>query len=227
MLLIRLHYSRKSSQGNLSSTIRDIWKNIFTLPPAIRSICYTQFFAWIGWFPILFYTSVWVGEIYTREAIAGGRSPDDPDLAADATRAGSRALFMNAIVNLSTSVFLPFLVSSSGIRTEPTPVSTYRTPSPPASSSEGLTVRASRLMQKLDKIRAIIKVPSRLRMQLPIAGFTLIRAWILGQVVFAATMFATWFAGSVWSAQAIICVNGFCWGVAQCTSLSFCKRLTS
>lgn len=123
---------------------------------------------------------------------------------------------MNAIMNLLTSIFLPFLVSSSGIRTEPTPVSTHRMSSPQASRSEGLTVRASRLMQKLDKIRAIIKVPSRLRMQLPIAGFTLIKAWILGQIVFAATMFATWFAGSVWSAQAIICVNGFCWGVAQC-----------
>lgn len=203
--------SRKSSQGNLTDTIRDIWKNIFTLPPAIRSICYAQFFAWIGWFPILFYTSVWVGEIYTREAIAGGRDPSDPDLGADATRAGSKALFMNAVVNLLTSVFLPFLVSSSGIRAaEPSPVSTH--------SGEGLTVRASRLMQKLDKIRAIVKVPSRLRMQLPLPGFTLIRAWILGQAVFAGTMFATWFAGSVWSAQAIICVNGFCWGVAQCKS---------
>jgi solute carrier family 45 protein 1/2/4 len=186
------------------------------LPPAIRSICYAQFFAWIGWFPILFYTSVWVGEIYTREAIAGGRDANDPDLTADATRAGSKALFMNAVVNLSTSVFLPFLVSSSGIRAEPTPVSTHRSTVRAESSSEGLTIRASRLMQKLDKIRAIIKVPSRLRMQLPLPGFTLIKAWILGQAVFAATMFATWFASSVWSAQAIICVNGFCWGVAQC-----------
>lgn len=208
-------FSRKSSQGNFTATVRDIWKNIFTLPPAIRSICYAQFFAWIGWFPILFYTSVWVGEIYTREAIAGGRDPNDPDLTTDATRAGSKALFMNAVVNLSTSVFLPFLVSSSGIRAEPTPVSTRTR----EAEAEGLTVRASRLMQKLDKIRAIIKVPSRLRMQLPLPGFTLIRAWILGQVVFAGTMFATWFASSVWSAQAIICVNGFCWGVAQCESV--------
>jgi solute carrier family 45 protein 1/2/4 len=134
----------------------------------------------------------------------------------DATRAGSKALFMNAVVNLSTSVFLPFLVSSSGIRAEPTPVSTH--------SGEALTVRASRLMQKLDKIRAIIKVPSRLRMQLPLPGFTLIRAWILGQAVFAGTMFATWFAGSVASAQAIICVNGFCWGVAQCELLRLKRK---
>ncbi|KAJ9124826.1 hypothetical protein QFC24_003195 [Naganishia onofrii] len=239
-------YVRKSSQLNMKSTIHSIWKNIFTLPPAIRSICYAQFFAWIGWFPILFYTSVWVGEIYTREAIArGGRSADDPLLPEEAVRAGSRALFMNSIVNLATSVFLPFLVSSSGIGTEVKPVSTSRDGSsgyrsreatngsgnngfaalgPNGSAGpngEGLTVRASRLMQKLDKIRAIIKVPSRLRMQLPIQGFTLIRAWILGQAVFAGTMFATWFAGSVWSAQAIICVNGFCWGVAQCES---CRR---
>jgi solute carrier family 45 protein 1/2/4 len=227
----------------MKSTIHSIWKNIFTLPPAIRSICYAQFFAWIGWFPILFYTSVWVGEIYTREAIArGGRSADDPLLPEEAVRAGSRALFMNSIVNLATSVFLPFLVSSSGIGTEVKPVSTSRDGSSGYRSREAtngsgnngfaalgpngsagpngecLTVRASRLMQKLDKIRAIIKVPSRLRMQLPIQGFTLIRAWILGQAVFAGTMFATWFAGSVWSAQAIICVNGFCWGVAQCES---------
>ncbi|KAJ9099137.1 hypothetical protein QFC21_004016 [Naganishia friedmannii] len=244
---VLLRDNRKSSQLDMKSTIHSIWKNIFTLPPAIRSICYAQFFAWIGWFPILFYTSVWVGEIYTREAInRGGRSPDDPLLPGEAVRAGSRALFMNSIVNLLTSVFLPFFVSSSGIGTEVMkPVSTggarYRSaeetggvvngfaslgPSgSSAANGEGLTVRASRLMQKLDKIRAVIKVPSRLRMQLPIQGFTLIRAWILGQAVFAGTMFATWFAGSVWSAQAIICVNGFCWGVAQWAPFSLLGEL--
>lgn len=172
--------------------IKSIWHNIFLLPPSIRSICYTQFFAWIGWFPILFYTSVWVGEIYIREAIAGGRSEDDPDLAADAVRAGSRALFMNACVNLSTSVFLPFLVASSGIRpSEEAGKNAVNLNSSHSGRGFGHTL-LDRVVDQLDRIRSLVHLPKRLQVQIPIPGLTLIRAWAIGQFVFAFTMFATW-----------------------------------
>lgn len=180
--------SRPSS--SFAAILRSIWTNIFTLPRAIRSICHAQFFAWIGWFPVLFYTSVWVGEIYVREQIASGRSADDPTLQDEATRAGSRALFLNACVNLLTSVFFPFLVEHSGIR-----------PRSSTHSSPEDILRRLRL--------------GRLTIQLPIPGFSLIQAWIIGQAVFFATMMATYFASTVASATTVIALNGFCWAIAQ------------
>lgn len=170
-------------------TIKSIWTNIFLLPPAIRSICYAQFFAWIGWFPILFYTSVWVGEIYIREAVGNGRAEDDPELAADATRAGSRALFLNACVNLFTSVFLPFLVSSSGIR----PPTTDRAVKLGSAPSRGpVYALLDRVVDQLDRVRSLVHLPKRLRVELPLPWLSLIRVWAIGQFVFCFTMFATW-----------------------------------
>jgi solute carrier family 45 protein 1/2/4 len=182
--------SRTSSKTNGWGAVKSIWTNIFLLPPAIASICYAQFFAWIGWFPILFYTSVWVGEIYTREVIAGGRSEDDPDLAADATRAGSRALFLNACVNLFTSIFLPFLVSSSGIKA-PTAEQTLRmsSSSPARTHVEGFL---GRILLQLDRVRSLIPFPKRFRFQIPLPWLTLIRTWAIGQFMFCFTMMATW-----------------------------------
>lgn len=210
---------RGSSSTSFSATLKSIWTNIFTLPPAIRSICYAQFFAWIGWFPVLFYTSVWVGEIYVKEALAGGRSADDPDLQGEATRAGSRALFLNACVNLFTSIFFPFLVSHSGIRRlDDSPKPTRDSTRPAGSSREGSS-RSDNLWSKVqhhwDRITVNQRIPQRFQIQLPIPGFTLIRAWMLGQIVFFLTMMATYFARSVATANIVIAINGFCWAVAQ------------
>lgn len=33
------------------------------LPPQVRKVCDSQFFAWIGWFPFLFYSTTYIGEI--------------------------------------------------------------------------------------------------------------------------------------------------------------------
>jgi solute carrier family 45 protein 1/2/4 len=171
-------------------SIKDIWSNIFTLPQAIRSICFAQFFAWIGWFPILFFTSVWVGEIYTREAISNGADPNDPALATDATRAGSRALFLNAVVNLITSIFLPFFVANSGI--------------PGSDSSSAVAAQHQRPQDESTSGRwgmfdsrswvggVLDRRPGWARLQLPIPWLTLIRVWILGQIIFSLTMFGTW-----------------------------------
>ncbi len=187
-------------------------------------ICHTQFFAWIGWFPILFYTSIWVGEIYTREQLALGRSQDDPELEQDATRAGSRALFFNAVVNLATSIVLPFLVSSSGIQgSQPAPIqSSHRESS--ARGTDNTSRFADKVGDYLDKARAWTRVPARMRLQLPIPGFTLIRAWMLGQIMFTTTMFATYFARTTLSANLVIGLNGFCWAVAQWAPFSLVSR---
>ncbi|KAG8929831.1 hypothetical protein FRC01_003722 [Tulasnella sp. 417] len=93
------------TKGSVLSIFNDIWNNILTLRWAILQID-------IAGFPVLFFSTVWVGEIYTREMLAkdGSLSPDDPTFQPDATRAASRALWWSSILSLGGSILLPLMV---------------------------------------------------------------------------------------------------------------------
>ncbi|QPG72789.1 hypothetical protein FOA43_000091 [Brettanomyces nanus] len=84
------------------------------LPPQVKMVCYTEFFAWVGYFPLLFYTSSYVGELYLFEN--GYASPDQlpidlkQHILDESTRRGTIALLANAIVTLAVDCLLPFLV---------------------------------------------------------------------------------------------------------------------
>ena len=71
----------------------------------------TPFSAWIGWFPVLFYTTEFVAELHKRAH--EGTPQDDPALDAEATRLGSRALLYNSILSLACNMLLPFFVSEA------------------------------------------------------------------------------------------------------------------
>src|ERR1700722_8050393 len=65
----------------------------------------------IAWFPLLFYTTVYIGELHKRASPLGVDSDAAADaLEAEANRLGSRALFYSAIISLVTNVILPFFV---------------------------------------------------------------------------------------------------------------------
>jgi len=66
--------------------------------------------AWIGWFPVLFYTTVYVGDIY-KAGLPDSVDPDSEEVDAEATRLGTRALFWSACISLFSNFALPFLVS--------------------------------------------------------------------------------------------------------------------
>lgn len=50
-------------KGGIIAFFKQVLESIRRLSPQIRSICAVQFFAWIGWFPFLFYITTYVGEI--------------------------------------------------------------------------------------------------------------------------------------------------------------------
>ncbi|QRW25642.1 Uracil catabolism protein 4 [Rhizoctonia solani] len=103
-----------TSDTNIFAQIfKDIWENILTLPRTIRSICLVQFFSWIAWFPVLFYSSTWVGDIYKATAMENGRVEDDPTLHDDATRIGSLALLYSSILSFAVSIVAPFFIRSN------------------------------------------------------------------------------------------------------------------
>ncbi|KAK9462089.1 major facilitator superfamily domain-containing protein [Lipomyces oligophaga] len=91
------------------------------LSPQVRLICNTEFFAWIGYFPMLFYTTTYVGEIYYQEVISARQEQSLPALTddevdrlwEDATRYASRSLLAYSIMSFFANIFLPLIVAPS------------------------------------------------------------------------------------------------------------------
>ncbi|KAI9298832.1 hypothetical protein K502DRAFT_345719 [Neoconidiobolus thromboides FSU 785] len=79
-----------------------IIKSLRNLPDCIQKVCNVQFFAWIGWFPFLFYSTTWVAEILSRT-----ENPNRPVFLIEAAKVGSFALFLYSIVSLFASFILP------------------------------------------------------------------------------------------------------------------------
>lgn len=74
--------------------------------------------SWLAWFPLLFYTTMYIGDLHKRAFYANlgpnSPKPSEADLAtlnAEATRLGSRALFYSSIVTLAGNLLLPFFIS--------------------------------------------------------------------------------------------------------------------
>lgn len=112
---------------DIKQVLKTIAHTAMNLPRGIQAICYVQFWAWIGksghhsslyytneatgWFPFLFYSTTWVGEVYLRydappEVKAAG------DLTGKVGRIGSTALIAFSIITFVMSVLLPFFVQS-------------------------------------------------------------------------------------------------------------------
>jgi len=72
--------------------------------------CLVQFFAWIGWFPVLFFSTVYIGDIYTH-AVPPPTIPADTTLSEQATRVGFRALLFSALIGLATVIILPVVIA--------------------------------------------------------------------------------------------------------------------
>lgn len=45
------------------AVFRQIFKRLKRIPRAIRRVCMVQFFAWMGWFPFLFYITTYIGDL--------------------------------------------------------------------------------------------------------------------------------------------------------------------
>lgn len=50
----------QTSTGRRGIALREIWTVFFGTPSQIRTVYLVQFFAWLGWFPFLYYTVTYV-----------------------------------------------------------------------------------------------------------------------------------------------------------------------
>ncbi|KAJ9662978.1 hypothetical protein H2201_005855 [Coniosporium apollinis] len=103
-----------------------IFRTATHLPNRIAAICWIQFWAWIGYFPLMFYSTTWIGEIYLRyDAPAEARQSQDT--LGQVGRVGSMCLIISSLINFASSIMLPWFVIS------PEDEKRDFTPRPPAS----------------------------------------------------------------------------------------------
>ncbi|KAF1803082.1 major facilitator superfamily domain-containing protein [Mucor lusitanicus] len=167
----------------------DIFRNIWHLPKPIQRICNVQFFAWIGWFPFLFYSTTWVAEIYNNSSLG-----DDTvqDKVGQATRAGSFAFLVYSLVSLSSSFVIPLFVSPSSTKYE----------------QENSNYYSFRLFGKREFKLTFLSY-------LKLSFLTLPRAWTVSHFIFCICMLSTIFVSDVTAAAIVIGFCGISWAISM------------
>ncbi|BGP15080.1 hypothetical protein JCM10213_002775 [Rhodosporidiobolus nylandii] len=185
-----------SGRGPLAA-LEDIWTTIRTLPRPIQQVFNVQFTGWIGWFPVLFFSTTWVAEIYVRTRW-GDASSDlasaPPDVREQATRAGTHAMLWHSVVSLATSILVPPLVEGGG------------------GEKSGNGMGRDRAYRSGGGRWEAVK---RYLPDLPFAWLSLPLLWTISNGVFATLLFGTWFATSVGGASFVVAAAGFAWAVTN------------
>ncbi|MCJ1468478.1 hypothetical protein MMC07_007107, partial [Pseudocyphellaria aurata] len=173
--------------------IRKILRTTTHLPDRIQAICWIQFWAWIGWFPFLFYSTTWVGETYFRYSAAASPSTSS-DTLGDVGRVGSLSLVVFSIITFTGSVLFPWLVQSPEHETRNSARSF--TPRPPP----GLAPLAA----TIDKYKP-----------------DLLTAWMYSHLIFAAAMSLTPLVRSLRMATILVSICGLPWTLACWAPFAF------
>ncbi|KAJ6597805.1 major facilitator superfamily domain-containing protein [Mycena vulgaris] len=189
-------FSRTADQRRPScqAEIRQIFSSMITLPRVIRQICMIQFFAWLGWFPILFYTTMYISDLYAR---SGRVSGTPAEISAEGTRLGSRALFFSAILALITNLVFPSFISTSE-------TGRIGASGEPSSSRAPKHTRADSITS--GQVGSFIPEVFKIR---------LTTLWAWSHLLFGACMLGTFFTDSVGGATLLVTCTGFSWGVTQ------------
>lgn len=106
---------RALSVASLNKKWVELTRTLRGIPRDVKAVCAIQFFIWMGWFPLKFFGTVWIGDVYIREALRLGdsRAETDPTLRAEGTRIGSRALLYGALLGFTSSILLPYIIKDS------------------------------------------------------------------------------------------------------------------
>jgi solute carrier family 45 protein 1/2/4 len=78
-----------------------------------------HFSAWTSWFPILFYTTLYVSDLYKRSLPPSAFEGNIEDIEAEGTRLGSRAQLLSALLALTTNFLAPLIVRNAASSSSP------------------------------------------------------------------------------------------------------------
>ncbi|KAK4983395.1 hypothetical protein LTR66_000039 [Elasticomyces elasticus] len=222
----RLEGEPAFQKGGLVAFFVELFRSIRRLPPQISKVCQVQFFAWIGWFPFLFYITTYIGEIYVEpifEANPNMTSAEIDRTWVHATRTGTFALLVFAITTFASSVFLPMIIAPTFRAPQP-PLKTPMTPTTPglpatpgsastpgyftyhpASSHPSLSPKKYSLYRRI-----ISRLPST-----HIHALTLRRAWLISHLLFALATWLTFFVHTVTGATILVGFIGIPWALTN------------
>ncbi|KAF4207839.1 hypothetical protein CNMCM8927_002152 [Aspergillus lentulus] len=211
------------SQG-LVGFFRQVFKSIKFLPPQIAKVCEVQLAAWVGWFPFLFYATTYIGQLYVNPIFDQhpNLSEDDINKAwEEATRIGTFALLIYAIISFIANMILPLFVVPT-YRPITRPEQPY--PDTPEENEPCLSRRMSISSLPVGVASEPALEPpsgkptgsgdeSTWLSKLQIPGLTLRRAWLISHVLFAVCMFSTFFISSYQAGSAVIGLVGISWAL--------------
>ncbi|KAJ5164908.1 Major facilitator superfamily domain general substrate transporter [Penicillium coprophilum] len=212
------------------SFFKQVIKSIRSLPTQISRVCQVQIAAWVGWFPFLYYATTYVGQLYANPIFADNSNLSESELDKiweDATRVGTLALLVYAIISFLSNMLLPLFVVPL-YRPAPENVSRQNSHSFDGDSDDDSDPAARRLSFSsmptgtaseplLDAVPIGLEndegKPTWLsRLQIP--GLTLPRVWLLSHLLFALCMFSTFFIYSHQAGSAFVGFVGISWAVA-------------
>jgi solute carrier family 45, member 1/2/4 len=186
----RLMPSAAMDSKSAFAVLPELFQRTLNLPPRIQSICWIQFWSWIGWFPFLFYSSTWVGETYYRyEHPATPSSSKSHDALGNVGRLGSLSLVIMSIIQFSASVILPYMVEEP----KEGPRKSSFTPRPPRGlpkSVETALLHASKLQPNM------------------------VTTWMIGELLFAAIMICAPLVRSLRFAMTLVAASGVPWCIS-------------
>ncbi|OJA13849.1 hypothetical protein AZE42_00501, partial [Rhizopogon vesiculosus] len=179
----------KSSQsrGKFGEVLENIHSAITTLPRPIRRVCLVQLFAFMGWFPFLFYSTTYVGQVMAYET---GKEPDN-ELA---TRTGEFAMLLYSIVAVLAGGALPIFARRD------------RRLLPVEGDDEDAQIERFRGRLHLWRQEGIT--------QLPRMPWLLRDIWTAAMLLFTVLTFSTFWISTVTQATVAISLIGICWAVA-------------
>ncbi|GAA5843336.1 hypothetical protein JCM11251_007290 [Rhodosporidiobolus azoricus] len=103
---------QESAWKKLKGVVSDVARNLKELPTPVKRVCYVQFFNWTAWFPFLFYSTTYISEsLYASRPPSTPGHPRNPPSADEATRLGSFALLLYALVSLFSSILIPYVTT--------------------------------------------------------------------------------------------------------------------
>ena len=203
---------------------KNLYFSIRRLPPQIKKVCQVQFFAWIGWFPFLFYTTTFIGEIYAEPFFA--ENPDMTPSQIDAvwdqgTRVATFSLLIFAITTFSSSVFLPLFVQP----TFKPPQAPLKTPLTPGGLTPGSVNGSDYFGQHSNMSNSSFLSSKRRRSifskvynkmpSLKIRGLTLRRTYVASHIAFAVATWLTFLVHSTTTATILVAFIGIPWAISN------------
>ncbi|KAK2766036.1 hypothetical protein FQN54_007551 [Arachnomyces sp. PD_36] len=219
----RLEGPPSAENPGLISFFSRIFKSIRRLPPQISKVCEVQICAWIGWFPFLFYSTTYIGQLYVNPIFEDHPNLPEKDIDTaweDATRVGTFALLIFAITSFAANILLPLVVVPTYKEAVPTgrasranselhsPQSRRRSSTPPISPIS----QSSPLLTPDDKPVEVSEKPTLLT-KLQIPGLTLRRTWLISHILFALCMFSTFFISTPQAGTVVIALIGISWAL--------------